>query len=97
MPIDPAKQSSSPDSEQKVDPNIQIKFTIIFGILAFIPFVLFYFYGLEVKPQKPVGDGAGVAVPQVTFTEVSAAAGINYVHVSGAAGEKLLPETMGGG
>jgi hypothetical protein len=85
------------DGERKVDPNIQIKFTIIFGILAFIPFVLFYFYGLEVKPEKPVGDGTGVAVPQVTFTEVARAAGIDFVHVNGAAGEKLLPETMGGG
>ena len=74
MPIDPAKQSSSPASEQKVDPNIQIKFTIIFGILAFIPFVLFYFYGLEVREEKV--EGGKNPVPQVTFTEVSAAAGI---------------------
>lgn len=35
--------------------------------------------------------------PQVRFTDVTAAAGINFVHINGAAGEKLLPETMGGG
>ena len=35
--------------------------------------------------------------PRVPFTDVTAAAGIDFVHESGAAGEKLLPETMGGG
>src|SRR5947208_1021130 len=35
--------------------------------------------------------------PQVRFTDITAAAGINFVHVNGAAGEKLLPETMGSG
>ena len=96
MPIDPAKTRSSENSpEGKVDPNIQIKFTIIFGILAFIPFVLFYFYGLEVKPAKT--EGTASDIPKVGFAEISGEAGINYTHVSGAAGEKLLPETMGGG
>ena len=94
MPTEP--KTTSPD-EQKVDPNIQIKFTIIFGILAFIPFVLFYFYGLEVKEEKRPGEGTVATVPQVIFTEVAEAAGINYAHANGAAGEKLLPETMGGG
>ncbi len=36
-------------------------------------------------------------VPDAKFTDITAAAGINFVHFSGAAGEKLLPETMGGG
>ena len=97
MPTEPAKPSSPADAEQKVDPNIQIKFTIIFGILAFIPFVLFYFYGLEVREEKRPAGESELAVPSVTFTEVTRPSGINYTHVNGAAGEKLLPETMGGG
>ncbi len=36
-------------------------------------------------------------VPDATFTDITSAAGINFVHFSGAAGDKLLPETMGGG
>ena len=36
-------------------------------------------------------------VPVVSFTEVTAEAGIDFVHVNGAAGEALLPETMGAG
>ncbi|MCA9237194.1 MAG: CRTAC1 family protein [Planctomycetales bacterium] len=40
--------------------------------------------------------GAATA-PQVKFTDVTAAAGIRFVHENAAHGEKLLPETMGGG
>jgi hypothetical protein len=42
---------------------------------------------------------ASVAPPQtgVHFTDVSAAAGIKFVHNSGRAGKKYLPETMGSG
>ena len=42
-------------------------------------------------------DAAGAAVPPVPFVDVTRAAGIDFVHVNGAEGEKLLPETMGGG
>ena len=36
-------------------------------------------------------------LPTVTFTDVTREAGIDFVHFNGARGEKLLPETMGGG
>jgi hypothetical protein len=39
----------------------------------------------------------GVEIPAVQFTDVTALAGITFKHNSGAQGEKLLPETMGGG
>lgn len=35
--------------------------------------------------------------PQIRFENVTQAAGIDFVHVNGAQGQKLLPETMGGG
>lgn len=38
-----------------------------------------------------------IAAPLVQFTDITRAAGIDFVHVNGATGEKLLPETMGGG
>ena len=38
-----------------------------------------------------------VPVPDVKFTDVTAAAGIRFTHFSGATGSKLLPETMGSG
>lgn len=36
-------------------------------------------------------------IPIVKFTDITAAAGIRFVHQNGAYGDKLLPETMGGG
>jgi hypothetical protein len=38
-----------------------------------------------------------VEAPTVKFTDATAEAGITFKHNSGAQGEKLLPETMGGG
>jgi enediyne biosynthesis protein E4 len=48
-----------------------------------------------VAPTLP--DSRQERVPEVRFTDVSAEAGIGFVHETGAYGEKLLPETMGGG
>ncbi|HUO28369.1 MAG TPA: VCBS repeat-containing protein, partial [Bryobacteraceae bacterium] len=45
-----------------------------------------------------ISVGAGrLATPAVTFTDVTAQAGIKFVHNSGRAGHKFLPETMGSG
>ncbi len=38
-----------------------------------------------------------IPFPVLPFEDITAAAGIDFVHESGARGEKLLPETMGGG
>jgi len=38
-----------------------------------------------------------VELPRLIFTDITEAAGIDFVMDSGARGEKLLPETMGGG
>jgi hypothetical protein len=58
----------------------------------------------EAKPTQITGITAPVApsrsvpeVPVAKFTDVTAWSGINFVHYSGAYGDKLLPETMGGG
>jgi hypothetical protein len=36
-------------------------------------------------------------LPAIPFTDITAQSGITFVHTNGAAGDKLLPETMGGG
>lgn len=43
-------------------------------------------------PEIPIVD-----IPTARFTDITAAAGITFVHNNGAYGDKLLPETMGGG
>ena len=40
---------------------------------------------------------ASTEVPLVRFTDVTASSGITFSHFNGAYGDKLLPETMGGG
>ncbi len=49
--------------------------------------------------EKPLAapQHATAGLPQLSFTDVSAAAGVTFKHVNGAYGERLLPETMGGG
>jgi len=49
-----------------------------------------------VAPTKPAAVKAE-ALPSVKFVDVTKEAGIHFTHVNGAAGEKLLPETMGSG
>src|ERR1044071_2733099 len=43
-------------------------------------------------PAKPKAE-----IPGVPFADITREAGITFVHNSGAYGDKLLPETMGGG
>lgn len=40
---------------------------------------------------------AEVELPKLAFSDVTKASGITFVHENGAYGDKLLPETMGGG
>ncbi len=50
-----------------------------------------------VSPAAPLAPASDVVAPAVHFTDVGAASGLDFVHENGAEGEKLLPETMGGG
>jgi enediyne biosynthesis protein E4 len=53
----------------------------------------------EAVVSGPVNDeGASPqAPPPVTFTDITREAGIDFVHVNGSTGEKLMPETIGSG
>ena len=42
-------------------------------------------------------DLSAIEPPQLPFTDITDEAGIDFVHENGAYGDKLLPETMGGG
>jgi hypothetical protein len=59
-------------------------------------------------PEKPeekvteisvpeVQDRQPASVPMVSFSNITEEAGIGFRHINGAYGDKLLPETMGGG
>ena len=56
----------------------------------------------EVVLEKTVGEIVDkvtdeAVLPAVSFADITESAGIDFVHFSGATGDKLLPETMGGG
>ncbi|MFQ5462406.1 MAG: CRTAC1 family protein [Phycisphaerae bacterium] len=50
---------------------------------------------VPVEPPRTVEPA--VRPPEVHFVDVTRLAGISFVHCNGAVGDKLLPETMGGG
>jgi hypothetical protein len=53
-----------------------------------------------VKPDAPLpvrSDAPSIAPPQPAFVDITSESGITFSHDNGAAGDKLLPETMGGG
>ena len=78
---------------------------------AFVLLVIVVGAGIYVIKRKPKAEApkltqitAPVArasttseIPKTKFTEITATAGIAFVHNNGAYGDKLLPETMGGG
>ncbi|MGD2137760.1 MAG: CRTAC1 family protein [Gammaproteobacteria bacterium] len=78
-------------------------------ILVLIGAGIYWYRGDERVPEEAVTDttltGPAAEVghtppqepPAPGFTEISHEAGIDFVHTSGAYGEKLLPETMGSG
>ena len=52
---------------------------------------------VEAPTAAPVDVVQEVLPPDVPFTDITRQAGIDFRHVNGARGEKLLPETMGSG
>jgi hypothetical protein len=52
---------------------------------------------VEADYVPPQAEQTVVDIPRLPFTDVTLDAGIDFVHVNGAYGDKLLPETMGGG
>jgi hypothetical protein len=53
--------------------------------------------GLTPLAAPALAEGGAAEPPRVQFTDITEAAGVRFVHVTGAYGEKLLPETMGSG
>ena len=45
----------------------------------------------------PARSRQAIPVPSVKFADVTKASGVDFTHVNGATGKKLLPETMGSG
>ena len=76
---------------------------VVFGGIALMVggyFILPDFDDQSVATAESTGPQQSVletTAPPIVFTDVTRDAGIDFVHESGAYGERLLPETMGGG
>jgi enediyne biosynthesis protein E4 len=72
---------------------------VVAVLVAATTFFIDRFAGPSPKadPLASPSDQALAAIPTVRFTEITLEAGITFVHTNGAYGDKLLPETMGGG
>jgi hypothetical protein len=51
----------------------------------------------ELATPKRAEPAASATPPAVRFTDVTQSAGIGFVHINGAYGERLMPETIGSG
>ena len=51
----------------------------------------------QLKPPVKQAEQLADKAPKIQFTDITSNSGIAFVHCNGAYGDKLLPETMGGG
>ncbi len=79
---------------------------IVFALLGIGVAAISWWSGRESAPEATVIERAAeVAVPETApvqppdlkFVDVTDVVGVDFVHTNGARGERLLPETMGGG
>ncbi len=106
MPTVPTPNTPEPEQDDAI---IGKAFRVSLMVIAGVAVVGGGLYlALKPKPTKPEAKKVAVEapkaadlpkaeVPGVGFTDITAASGITFRHNSGARGEKLLPETMGGG
>ncbi|MBL8817091.1 MAG: CRTAC1 family protein [Planctomyces sp.] len=84
-----------------------VQFSIVVILLLAVGGGLFWYMTrppadqpVEAVEQSPLPEERELpplTIPNLPFTDVTQASGIDFVHENGATGEKLLPETMGGG
>jgi len=81
--------------------------SLLMIIVALIAAYAIYHFSRQESVPEPVKQQAvkgpvitqqaSIKIPEVRFTDITRDAGIDFVHTNGAYGERLLPETMGGG
>ena len=101
-----------PDTQQPVDEQNDdvigqafLKSLIVIGGLGIVAVAIYFFARpgdqeditdeQEVR-EVAVRESVDITLPDIPFLNLTRERGISFVHNNGAAGEKLLPETMGG-
>jgi hypothetical protein len=100
---EPADDTAAPDRGSPLSrPGVQLGlFALVAGLAVGGYYGYRWYTHVEVEKKdlitKPPEERQKRPVPEVRFTDVTAASGVNFVHHNGATDKKLLPETMGGG
>jgi enediyne biosynthesis protein E4 len=94
------------DGDDSIISTAMVASLAIFAVLAGIGYLAYRWTAAEVPPPPGASDPVVLPrslsighldLPELKWTDITESAGIDFVHENGAAGEKLLPETMGGG
>ncbi len=103
---EPAEGSRQPDGEDRIRRALRASLVVAAGIAVATAAAVW------LSSRKPADDAptehrpagpdaprndASSRLPTLAFTDTTRDAGIDFVHETGAYGERLLPETMGGG
>lgn len=103
------EQNGDADSDRQDDAVIGIAFWSSLGLiltLAAVGALAIWYFKRPVTPviteqselKAPVSrDTSRIEIPRMKFTDITQESGLRFTHFTGARGEKLMPETMGGG
>jgi len=100
----------SPDTEEIQNDDVvgSALFWSLAGLAGLLAAGVLFWYFSRTAPED-IQQAAGptslpekraaplLEIPEIVFVDITEQAGIDFVHENGAEGEKLLPETMGGG
>jgi hypothetical protein len=105
--MDKDKQSMNLQQREALIRRAFYRSLVVIVALALAVTGIWYFTRENTRPQAveeavvsgPVIDESAPphTPPPVTFTDITREAGIDFVHVNGSTGEKLMPETIGSG
>lgn len=98
-------ENQTPEDDQVVGKALRLSFALVTLVAAVAAVVV----ALRKPPEEVVPqqedlsalpqerEAVELQIPDIPFADVTTTAGVDFVHVNGAAGQKLLPETMTGG
>ena len=98
--------SSHPHSGEAVIRRAFYRSLLMIVALIISAYAIYYFTNEETEPEAVIPEEIKgpittqqtlIEPPSVAFKDITREAGIDFVHTNGAYGERLLPETMGGG
>jgi hypothetical protein len=112
QPVPPSADADADTGEEMVATDDAVigramRWSLVAVLLIGVVVAGVWYYGRRPPPPPPqkltqfvpptTRPKPETLIPKAAFTDVTAQSGITFVHNNGAYGDKLLPETMGGG